>query len=769
MTWQINVFGVRHLSPMGAWQLRAYLARVSPDLVLIEGLDDATDLLYDVTRKETVPPLAILAYTDTLPVRTLVYPFARYSPEYQAICWAHAHDVPAEFFDLPSDVFLGLQDAELEKLEKQRQKASEAVPVAVGVPEPRQSLYQQIADLAGERDYDTYWERHFEHNPEANSYRRAAMELGRALRELEDAKPEWKAENLVREAYMCRRVGEAIASGYKPEKIVAVVGAFHAPVLNGESPAMTDKELASLRRRTSKLTLMPYSYFRLSSQSGYGAGNLAPAYFDLLWQALNEQGITDLSPRYLSLVARNLREAGTPRSTAEVIDGVRLAETLSALKNGLAPTLADLHDAAVTLLGQGELTTVKESLARVDVGTAIGRLPKGVSQTSIQADFERELERLKLEKYRTTVQQELDLDLRENRRVKSEEAAFLDLNRSSFLHRLRVLGVSFARPGTMGQESATWAEKWSLQWTPESEIQLVEAVLLGETVQLATAYKFKSHLEACTSIADAAAQVHDAWQCGLMQSMESARQRLQQLAATSSEFTALAAAAWQLSLVVRYGDVRRFDLQSLVPLLEELFVQATLALFAAASCDDKAAKPMMQAIEELNKVGLEFHDRVEEPLWIEQLRKLADTDDRNPSLSGYACAILLERGLIENEALAREVSRRISPGVPADLGAGWFEGLAQRNRYALLARQPLWEQLAAYIQSLDEGQFRRALVFLRRAFGPFSAREKRHITENLAELWGLHADAASEMVEQPLSEAEEQTLKDLNDFDFDAL
>src|SRR6185369_9818458 len=214
--------------------------------------------------------------------------------------------------------------------------------------------------------------------------------------------------------------------------------------LTAQFPAMTDAELASLRRRSSKLTLMPYSYFRLSSQSGYGAGNHAPAYFELLWQALNEHGIGDLSRRYLSLVARNLREAGTHRSTAEVIDGVRLAETLSALKDGLAPTLADLRDAAVALLGQGELTTVKDSLAHVDVGTAIGQLPKGVSQTSIQADFDRELERLKLEKYLTTVQQEIDLDLRENRRVKSEQAAFLDLGRSSFFQRLRVLGVSFA-------------------------------------------------------------------------------------------------------------------------------------------------------------------------------------------------------------------------------------------------------------------------------------------------------------------------------------
>jgi hypothetical protein len=771
--WQIPVFGVRHLSPMGAWQLREFLERIRPGLVLIEGLDDATDLLPDVTRKETRPPIAILAYTDALPVRTLVYPFARYSPEYQAICWAHSRDVPVEFFDLPSDVFLGLQDAAIERMEKMRREAREAAPTgdeppaAVGVPEPRPSLYQRIADLAGERDYDTYWERHFEHNADPGSYRGAAIELGRALRELEEDEPRWRAENLVREAYMRRRVEEAVAAGHQPEKIVAVVGAFHAPVLTGEFPAMTDEELASLPRRSSKLTLMPYSYFRLSSQSGYGAGNLAPAYFELLWQALNEQGVGDLSRRYLSQVARHLREAGTHRSTAEVIDGVRLAETLSALKDGLAPTLADLRDAAVTLLGQGEPAAVRESLAHVDVGTAIGQLPKGVSQTSIQADFDRELARLKLEKYRTTVQQVLDLDLRENRRAKSEEAAFLDLHRSSFFHRLRVLGVSFAKPAPTRQQSATWAEKWLVQWTPESEIELVESVLLGETVELAAAYRFKSQLEGCTSIADAAALVRDACQCGLMKSMDLARRRLQELAATSHEFVPLAAAAWQLGLIVRYGDVRRFDPEPLLPLLEQLFVEATLAVFAAAACDDKAVKPMLVAIDEVNRVGLEFHDRLEEPLWIEQLHKLADADDRNPTLSGYACAVLLERGLMENDALTREVSRRLSPGVPADLGAGWFEGLAQRNRHALLSRQPLWEQLAGYVESLDEEQFRRALVFLRRAFGPFSAREKRQIAENLGEFWGLNADAASEMIEQPLTEAEEKTLQDLNQFDFD--
>ncbi len=785
----VHVFGVRHLSPSGAWHLRRFLDQVEPEVVLIEGLSDANDLIPDMTRKDTEPPIAILAYTDEMPVRTLVYPIARYSPEYQALAWASENNAVAEWIDLPSDIFLALQaethleraplPAHEEETAATTPKDIEAEPSAdseksegatrLESPSERSSLYERFARQAGESDYETYWERNFEHNLSDESYRLAAFEFGRGLRELDQDTPHAAAENLVREAFMRRRIQETIDAGVRPDQIVAVVGAYHASALGSDLPPMSDHELASLARRTSKLTLMPYSYFKLSSQSGYGAGNHAPAYFELLWQSLEEGDLQSLSTRYVSLVARHMRDSGTHRSTAEVIEGVRLARTMSALKGGHAPTLADLQDAATTLIGHGQRIAVGESLAKVEVGTAIGRLPKGVSQTSIQDDFERELHRLRLEKYRGTVQQTIGLDLRENRRAKSAEAAFLDLHRSSFFHRLRILEIPFAVPEKSRQESTTWAETWKIQWSPESEIALVEAVLLGETVELATAYKFKNKLDGCTSIATTAELVYDACQCGLMKSMESARRRLQELGATSSQFDALAAAAWQLSLVVRYGDVRQFDAEPLVPLVQELFVHAAMALFAASNCDERSVKGMIQAIDSLNKVALEFHDRIDEPLWLERLRQLSESDDRNPILSGYACAILLERGAIENDDLSREVSRRISPGVPADMGAGWFEGLARRNRYALLARQSLWEQLAEYIASLDEDEFRRALVFLRRSFGAFNSREKRHIAENLGEYWGVHEDVASDMLEKPLTNEEEKSLEDLNEFDFDDL
>jgi hypothetical protein len=516
------------------------------------------------------------------------------------------------------------------------------------------------------------------------------------------------------------------------------------------------------------MTLMPYSFFKLSSQSGYGAGNHAPAYFELVWNAFNEGSAPNLPKLFLASVARELRAAGTFRSTAEIIDGVRLAETMAAMK-GSQPTLRELQDAAVTLLGQGDPAVVRESLLRVEVGTAIGALAKGVSQTSIQDDFYRELERLKLDQYKTGVKRDLDLDLRENRRVKSAEAAFLDLRRSSFLHRLAVLEVQFAKKLTVRQEGTTWAERWALQWTPEAEIAIVEAVLLGETIELAVAFKFKRQLEKCGAIGEAAKVIREACECGMSGSIELARQTLQKLANDSSDFTALAGAAYELGLVIRYGDVRQFDAEPLKPLLEQLFLEGALALVGAANCDLAAAKKMLVGVNELNKIALDYTALIDEPLWIAELKKLAAADHLNPLLSGYACALLVERGLISNEELAKEVSRRLSPGISADLGAGWFEGLAQRNRYALLTRLALWEQLDAYVGSLTDEEFKRALVFLRRAFGDFSPQEKHSITENLGEIWGVNVDQASEALSAELNESEKKKLDELSDFNFEEL
>lgn len=758
-----HIFGIRHLSPGGAWHLKEFLDEIKPEAVLIEGLSDANSQIEYLTGEGTTPPVAILAYTGDLPIRTLLYPMAAYSPEYAALMWAKENSAHAKFIDLPSEVFLALENVMIER---------EPDPECKDVEhENKASVYDLWVEQAGESDYETYWEKNFEHNRNKGAYRDAIYEFSKGIRTLYETDEKYfkskdYAENLVREAFMRRQIRRVLNEGYDPKKVVVITGAYHSSAMSLALPPMSDEEFAKLPRRESRLTLMPYSYFRLSSQSGYGAGNKAPAYFEMLWKHMNKDNLESLPAVYLSKIVEDLRNKGTYRSTADVIEGVRLARTLAALKGGSMPNLSDLKDAAVTCIGHGELSVVAEALAKTDVGTAIGNLTEGVSKTPVQDDFYRQLKLLKIEKYKSAVAQVLDLDLRENRRVKSEESAFLDLNRSFFLHKLVVLGIDFAKEGRLGEKSGNWAERWVLQWSPEAEIQMVEATLKGETVELAAAYVLKEKLDNARTVDEIALIIRKACEAGMLEFMEEARRALQMKAVDSGDFIELSRAARELSVVISYGDIRNFSPEPLIPLLSQLFLRASLMLVDAANCNNDAAKRILEAMDDMNIIATQEYKNVDDELWHRRLSELADRDDRNPGLSGYACGILIEKNLIDNNRLSAEVARRLSPGIDADLGAGWFEGLSRRNRYALMSRKVLWEQLEQYVDSLAKEEFLRALVFMRRAFGGFSPSEKTRIAEILGDLWKADIEVVSEILINPLSEEEEEKLDGLNDFDF---
>ena len=213
----------------------------------------------------------------------------------------------------------------------------------------------------------------------------------------------------------------------------------------------------------------------------------------------------------------------------------------------------------------------------------------------------------------------------------------------------------------------------------------------------------------------------------------------------------------------------------MIPLLEQLYLRACLTMEESCRCDAKASGEITGAMDSINSLQLD-HDFLDAGKWVPLLRRISDRDDLDTKCSGFAMAILLERGEADETLLAREVSRRLSPGVPAELGAGWFEGLAGKNRYALITRLSLWRQLSEYIGQLDEHDFRRALVFLRRAFADFSPGEKNDIAENLGEIWSADnadgdavscAESITESIMSAPTAEESELLDSLADFDFD--
>lgn len=753
-------YGIRHLSPNGAYQLINLLNDRKPDIVLVEGGSDLNDLIPQICGQNVKLPIAIMSYSQTIPIRTVLYPFAEYSPEYQAIKWAVKNGKQCRFIDLPSSVFLALMDiSEKRRLSSENQDNSDNQNE---YDKEFGSIYTKLEKFMDE-DQESWWERHFEQLSSYEDYAKASEEYGRNLRIYDDKIPIDDAENYLREAYMRYNIDLAERE-FDSDKIVVVTGAYHTYGIKNNIP-LTEDEIKKLPSLPNKSTLMPYSYYRLSQRSGYGAGNKAPMYYELLWFAINHKDLKDAGIEYLTNIASYQRSGGNFSSSAEVIEAVRLANELAKLKGSNVPVLQDLRDSAVTCMGHGKFSEISEAVANIEIGTKIGSLPEGVSNTSIQEDFYFKLKDLKLEKYKSVVVQQLDLDLRENMRVKSEKAAFLDLERSFFLHKLCCLGVHFAENMNKKQDNATWAEQWSIAWTPETEIDIIESTLKGDTIDLAVSFVFNERLEKAQTITEASEVISDACLCGMADSVKSAVSVLQALATNSASVEEIAETARNISFVIRYGNIRKTNPEPLLPLLEQLFYRGCLIMPESCVCDNNAVAGIIKAISALNEISIN-HSSVNVDEWKKTLTAISKRDDLNTKASGYATAILLERGDISNDMLSIEVERRLSRGIHAELGAGWFEGLSLRNRYALIARLSLWEKLSQYIDCLDDEEFKRALVFLRRAFCEFSPNDKCDIAENLGEIWGVNPDIASEIINNQFTDAEQDILDGLDDFDF---
>ena len=739
----MKTFGIRHFSPAGAYFVRKFLNENRPDVVLIEGPADFDFLMDDIVSKNLLPPFAIMAYTKEVPIETVLYPFAVYSPEYQAILWARENNKECHFFDLESNIMLGLESKNEDEI----------------ISDAPDKIYDK--EKTSDFDMESFWERVLEQSEDMNAYKSGSALFGESLRNEDEV----SLRDIIRESFMKRKIKEIIDSGIDSEKIVAITGAFHTSAIQSLDGAMTDKEYDSLKKKDSNITLMPYSYYRLSKRTGYGAGNTAPAYYELLWQGFIKNDKTYHERKYLSLLAKYIREHGGIVSSAQVIEATMLSRSIANLRGGSIPTLVDLKDAGITCMGGGSFGEMAMGFAQSDIGTKIGVVPQESMKTSIQSDFLSRLKALKLEKYKELVATPLQLDLRENLRVKSKESAFLDLNRSFFLYRLVTLGIDFAKIERNRQDNATWAENWILQWTPEAEIQIVESVLKGDTIDEAVAFVLGERLNNTISISEIADIIEAAFNCGIPKIVEGAGRKLDEMASGAVSIHEIAVTTSKLSDMILFGDIRKLDRKPLEPIVKRLCIRAALILAGESACDDMAAVILVEDNQSIHNVFV-LHDFLDKDLWFDKLMEVSNRDDLNTKISGLATAILLDTGKTDENTLRIEVARRLSAGMPAELGANWFAGLSIRNHYALIGRLTLWESLSEYMDSLDEEEFRRSLVFLRRAFVDYSSKEKDMIAENLGEIWGLNAAVVSEIINSEVKEVDTEILEDFDFGDF---
>jgi Family of unknown function (DUF5682) len=99
---RLHLFGIRHHGPGSALSLVAALDAADPAVVLIEGPPDADEVIRFAGLGTMHPPVALLVHAETDASLANFYPFATYSPEWQAMQWALARSRPVRFIDLPA-------------------------------------------------------------------------------------------------------------------------------------------------------------------------------------------------------------------------------------------------------------------------------------------------------------------------------------------------------------------------------------------------------------------------------------------------------------------------------------------------------------------------------------------------------------------------------------------------------------------------------------------------------------------------------------------
>ena len=714
---RVAVLGIRHHGPGSARSVLAELDRVKPAIVLIEGPADADPVLALAADPGMAPPVALLGYAPDEPKISAFWPFAVFSPEWQALTWAHDHGVPVRFCDLPAGMVLVPAEEPMAPPQEPTARSDEKELLADPIG--------ALAAAAGYDDPERWWDDLIESRLDGKSPFDA---LADAMAELRDGAPTEPLRERRREAHMRQVMRAALKETDGP--VAVVCGAWHAPALRAPLPAAA-KDAALLRgmpKRKAALAWVPWTHSRLAAASGYGAGITSPGWYHHLFTTRENTVV-----RWMTRVAGVLRAHDLPVSSAHVIEAVRLAETLAALRGRPLAGLAEVSEATKAVMCDGDDVAAAFVTRDLVIGELLGSVPEDAPPVPLDADLRARAKTLRLKI--DPLERTLALDLRREG----------DRGRSVFLHRLGILGIGWGEvTDDLVRGTGTFHETWTLRWRPELSVAIIDAAVWGTTVAGAASARIVSIAESADRLSVVTGAVVRVLLASLDEALGPVLRALDSRAAADADVISLMTAVPSLVRAVRYGTVRGTPTQALSAVVDALCVRICAGLPAAAGgLADDAAVALRDAMDGLHG-ALALHEGSASGArsgWLAALAALAERRDVHGLVAGRVTRMLADTGTLDWPAAARRFGAALSAGVPAAGKAHWAEGFLSGGAGAsggllLVHDRDLLGVLDAWVGSLRADEFEVVLPMLRRTFGEFTAPERASIGRAVRSLAG---------------------------------
>ncbi|MDH5324905.1 MAG: DUF5682 family protein [Gammaproteobacteria bacterium] len=729
----VQIFGIRHHGPGSARSLKVALDAMQPDVLLIEGPPEADSIIPLCKHEQMQTPVAILVYAPEQPDQAVYYPFAQFSPEWQALQYALDQNVPVRFMDLPISFRLALDQTQEAKLQAQvigevdSEEDNEENDEDTKLEDPR--LMQQLrrdplrllAQAAGYEDSERWWEHMVEERRNSDNVFLGIAEAMTALREEISKEPVTNNTTdehdefieQLREAHMRKTLRATQKEGF--QNIAVVCGAWHVPALKELPPVKQDNQiLKNLPKIKTNATWIPWSYGRLSYAGGYGAGIHSPGWYHHLWNHENK-----IALHWLTLAARVFREEGLDISSAHIIESVRLADALTAMRGRPIVGLDELNEAIQTVMLFGDALPMRLLQQKLIIGERLGLVPEDTPLTPLQQDLAKLQKSLRLKPSAADI--ELILDLRKPN----------DLQRSYLLRQLRLLGCHWGEGGNEARGKGTFKESWRIQWKPEFEIKLIEAGRWGNTIKAAANGATIARAND-QSLEELAALAQDALFADLDTAVDVLMQTLQAEAARAADVLHLMAALPNLAHLLRYGDVRKTSLDTVQTVVAGMITRVCIGLpNSCVSLNEEAAEHLHQLIQGV-QTAVALLDNIEfTESWHHTLISMLDREDIHALLTGRCCQLLLNAGAIDDTEAARQFGLALSVANDPGQAAAWADGFLRGSGQLLIYDQSLWEILDQWISQLPSEAFINMLPVLRRTFSSFDMPERRQIGERV--------------------------------------
>lgn len=784
---QLKILGIRHHGPGSARSVMRALEEMAPDLVLIEGPPEANKLV-EYARADgsgLVPPVALLIYAQDDPRQACYYPFASFSPEWQALLYANSKQIACRFMDLPQTHWIGISKEKIEKLKareealqklaeeqevkvkeeeeddedddddddpvarrRERQKGlkievEDPATFAAGKPlDQLQKIKRDpigvLAELAGFSDGERWWEQMIEQRAGTSQAFEAISQAMGALREELDKETKPQAEinpeeldiedlnsenfdldhdiEPLREAHMRQVIRQAQKEGFN--NIAIICGAWHAPALDISSKALAKEDAAKLKglpKAKVEATWIPWTNGRLSFDSGYGAGVTAPGWYEHIF-------VTEGDPSlgFLVKAANTLREEDLDASPAQVIDALRLVETLSALRDLSHPGLEELQEALVTCILGGNTLPLSLIEKKLMVGEKIGSVPENLPGTPLMTDLAALQKRLRMKP--DAGQVVLELDLRKP----------FDLEKSQVLARLNLLAVRWGEKQKKKNTGSTFQETWKLNWKPDLSLALVEASIWGRTVESAAAAKATDAAQKAKTFSDLVGLLILILDADLKEATAQVMNNVSQQATITGDLGELMTALPMLVQVARYGSVRGKDIETIGTVVNGVTAKIAVNLLAACqSLDEPAARVMTHNITNTAAALELLEDQALLKQYREVLKKIAESTVIQGLVSGRSAKLLYECQELSREESADLLGFALSGATEPNYAGVWLEGFLTNNAQVLVHDGQFFDLVDFWLTEIEGQSFQELLPLLRKTFGAFSYSERRQISDRV--------------------------------------